>query len=330
MPAPLCQACELRSATVDEPADAPSDPYQLCQHCHQRLMAMRLRPLEWFNLAKRHGWARFLLHDDFYDQDGTATQPEEEVESPERFPAPRLADAARSAETLLDFSITRWSVDEEVVEAWRNRPAAEVMQALELRLQDSRNPEVRAVVLQVASVMGPPAADLVRDAWTQGPERVAYGALVQATAACLPFEEGYGLAETALAAMPVKERRECFAALAYFRSPRVLRWIENHAAEPTVESWGRLAAASALDWPTVKNWLASGRPLSLIAIDALLAIAAPRTPLLRRLRPSLGEPASEDELRQALVAAAAVDPVPRMRQRIDALLELLPALTPRR
>lgn len=163
----------------------------------------------------------------------------------------------------------------------------------------------RPPVLEVCSLVGPAAAELVRQAWHEYPEGVAYWSLVQATAACLPFEDGFARAERALADMPEKARRESFSALAHFRSAHLLSWIEANACEPTTEAWGRLAAASAFSWGTAKAWIGAGRPLNLIAIDALLAIADPRTPLLRALQPSLGAPTDEGEMRQALSASAA-------------------------
>jgi hypothetical protein len=321
-----CQACELRPAIVEEPADDPDSPYLVCQGCHGRLMARSLRPLEWFNLAKRHGWARHLLHDDFYDEDGTATQPEEDVEQPELFPAPSLAAVGEKAELILDYAVTRWHIEEELAEKWKHLPQDDVLRALTFRFDASRNPAIRSVVLQLASLTGESADALVRRAWGEFPTGAPYWPLVQASAACLPFEEGFAVAEATLAAMPDRARRESFSALAHFRSPRVLEWIELNAAEPTVEAWGHLAAASAFSWPKAKQWFEAGRPLSLIAIDALLAIAEPRTAFLRSHRPSLGTPPSEGEIRRVLEAAERADPVPRVKQRVDALLTKLPAL----
>lgn len=322
----LCQACDSRSAVVAEPADDADAPYLVCEACHGRLMARSLRPLEWFNLAKRHGWAQFLLHDDFYDEDGMATQPDEDVEQPELFPAPTLAAVCGTAEALLDYAITRWHFEAELGERWRQLPQDEVLSALNSRFDASRNHDVRSVVLQVAGVVGPAAEALVRRAWADYPEGIAFWALVKASAACLPFEDGFARAETALAEMPERTRRESFSALAHFRSPRALQWIESNAAEPTVEAWGRLAAASTFSWPKAEEWLQAGRPMSLIAIDALLAITNPQTPLLREQRPVLGSPASELRIRTILEAVAATDPVPRVTQRIGALLARLPAL----
>ena len=91
----LCEARECAAAQTVEPCDDANEPYHLCVACHQRLHARALRPFEWYNLAKRHGWYQFLLHDDFYDEDGTASQPEDGVECPGDFSAPSLAAAAR-------------------------------------------------------------------------------------------------------------------------------------------------------------------------------------------------------------------------------------------
>ncbi|WP_431258315.1 hypothetical protein ACQ86G_27970 [Roseateles chitinivorans] len=290
-------------------------------------MTRSLRPLEWFNLAKRHGWAQFLLHDDFYDEDGTATQPEEVVEQSERFQAPTLAAVSDTAETLLDYAITRWQFDAELGERWRQLPQDEVLRTLTSRFDASNNLSVRSVVLEVANLLGSSAESLVRRAWAEYPDGIVFWSLVQASAACLPFEEGFARAENALAGMPDRTRRDRFSALAHFRSPRALRWIELNAAEPTVEAWGRLAAASAFSWPKAEEWLHAGRPLSLIAIDALLAIAEPQTPFLRDQRPSLGAPASAFDARKVLEAVAVADPVPRVKQRIGALLVRLSVLT---
>ena len=322
----LCQACESRSAVVVEPADDADAPYLVCEACHGRLMARSLRPLEWFNLAKRYGWAHFLLHDDFYDEDGTATQPEEDVEQSELFPAPTLAAVCDTAKSLLDYAITRWHFEAELGERWLQLPQDEVLRTLNSRFDASRNRDVRSVVLQVAGVMGPAAEALVRRAWADYPDGIVFWALVQASAACLPFEDGFARTETALAEMPERTRRESFSALAHFRSPRALQWIELNAAEPTVEAWGRLAAASAFSWPKAEEWFQAGRPLSLIAIDALLAITNPQTLFLREHRPVLGSPASEFRTRTVLEEVAATDPVPRVKQRIGVLLARLPAL----
>src|SRR5688572_464832 len=114
---PLCEACEAAPVDTIERDDNPDDPYYLCLECYARLHAQALRPLEWYNLARRHGAMGYLLGDDCYEN-GVAREPHHPVESPHRFPAPTLRAVSRSAESLLDYSIAHGSLDDKLVAAW--------------------------------------------------------------------------------------------------------------------------------------------------------------------------------------------------------------------
>jgi hypothetical protein len=323
----LCQACERRPSLIEEREDDPNEPYLVCQECHGRLISRALRPLEWFNLAKRHGWAKFLLHDDFYDDSGEATQPEEDVEDAEFHPAPTLSQAETAPSTLLDYSVTRWDLDEDVFAAWLRLPVVSVLSCIAERFDSTLNPSVKAVTLEVAALLCAQASAFVRHAWEAYPDCGSFWSLAAATAACLPEDEGFPLVTVALETLPEKVRRQQFGALAHFRSTKSLGWIETHASEPTVDAWGYLAAASKFNWYKGEEWLKAGRPLSLIAVDALLAIANPRTPFLRRIGPVLENRPSAQGLRNAIEALMKADPAPRVMQRASALLEHVPALT---
>jgi hypothetical protein len=73
----LCQSCErseqmwnLSSAYKDEPV------YAVCANCLLFLTTHSLRPEMYKNLLKNgHKATEFLLHDDFYDDEGNAMQP---------------------------------------------------------------------------------------------------------------------------------------------------------------------------------------------------------------------------------------------------------------
>jgi hypothetical protein len=100
----VCEVCETAASDATEPSGDEAAPYHLCSACHRRLLARALRPIEWYNLAKRHGWWQYLLHDDFYDDDGAASQPECDVESPNLYPEPALDAVANDPEAPLDPS----------------------------------------------------------------------------------------------------------------------------------------------------------------------------------------------------------------------------------
>jgi len=75
-PKKLCQCCnqsehkwKLGSAYKDEPV------YAVCSNCLILLTTYSLRPEMYKNLLKNgHKATEFLLHDDFYDDEGNALQ----------------------------------------------------------------------------------------------------------------------------------------------------------------------------------------------------------------------------------------------------------------
>lgn len=324
----LCESCERASIAVIEPCDDPQEPYRLCGACHQKLHVRALRPLEWYNLAKRHGWNQLLLHDDFYDQDGMADQPEEPVERPGEYPAPTLPIVAHDARLLLDYAVTRWHFDSDVAAAWAVFPRPEILTVLSERFGSTANLGIRSRVLEIcASALRQSGVDFVRYVWGDYPAHVSLPPLAQASAECLPFREGFDRVTAALAEQEGSRKRDLIFSLGYFHSPETLGWIEQHIFEPITEAWGYLAAASRLDWPRVERWFERGRPLSLVAIDALASIVRPQSPLLRAHGPRLYQPPSPERFKHVLLAYADRDRVPRVQQRTAGLLSRVQALT---
>lgn len=324
----MCEACELVPAQCVEPCDDAETPYRLCMPCHGRLRSLSLRPLEWYNLAKRHSWQRFLLHDDFYEEDGTATAPEEDLESPEVFPSPSLAAVSHDPRLLLDYSITRWYFDSNTAATWSAFPRSDILKALSERFESTRNIEVRSRVLEIcATSLGEFGSILVRYAWNKYPTTVSLIALTEASASCLPFHEGFPMVTAALSKLSGSRKRDLIFCLGYFQATAALDWIEEHIFEPITEDWGRLAAASKLDWPRAERWLEGGRPLSLVALDALSAIIHPRTPFLQSQQLRLHSPPTSQRLIQVLTGYAEKDGVPRVQQRTNTLIEHAARLT---
>src|SRR4051812_35320416 len=67
---------------------------------------------------------------------------------------------------------------------------------------------------------------------------------------------------------------EYTTALNFIRNEKVRDWdwIEEnvHREKNIGTNWGHLAASSYLSWDRADKWLTNGRPLSLIALDAIL------------------------------------------------------------
>lgn len=309
-----CQACEIVTDVLRIEDDDPSEPYLVCQDCSDRLRLHALRPLEWFNLAARHGWHKYLLHDSFYDEDGTATQPDIEGYSVGGLLAPSLDEAAISSERLLDYCITRWRLKNVDFEALRAQSSEKLFSALKERAICG-NAQIRAVMLRIcANVLGFTASAWVVEQYERSIEDDLLFDWAEAAANCLPQQEGLGKTIGALAKYQGRELEERLGALSWFRSTSVLDWIEQNAPTANVAGcWGQLAALSNLNWERVEQWLTKGRPLSLIALDALdQFMHLPRhAPLVHELKPVLKGFPDHDTALRSLELQKLNDPAPR-------------------
>ncbi|MDB5439999.1 MAG: hypothetical protein JWM33_2426, partial [Caulobacteraceae bacterium] len=108
-------------------------------------------------------------------------------------------------------------------------------------------------------------------------------------------------------------------ALVDFHSPQVLDWIERTVKSPVSDRWGYLAARSCLTWAVVSRWLAAGRPLSLVAVDALLEIYCPRPSARPSAAPEILDQPQAAVVVRALRDAAQDDPVPRVEKAVAAI-----------
>jgi hypothetical protein len=311
--------------------DAPEPPYLVCRACERRLRSNSLRPLEFFNLAAVHGPTHFL-HDDFYDcgpeNYGEATTPDEEVEEPDRFPAPTLDNVKGDLERLLDYCMAqRWIRDrQDVEEALAAHDKREMLASLARRVAASApNPSIEFRAYEVCTCcVGTTAESWVRGRW-EGHYRIeVLKPLAQATAACLPFEEGWSRVTAKLEEMDARDLRDSIFALCYFRSPRAVDWMEAHRDRASTDAWGMVAALSRFSWPRAVAWLEAGRPLSHVALAALQGCFYHYSLLSKRLQPVLEEPAPVEKMVAVLNAhAAARDNVPNVRGRVGSIVAAL-------
>lgn len=324
-----CEACRQKRALEIVADDDADEPYRVCGACSHRLRHLALRPLEWFNLTAKHGWHKFLLHDDFYDQDGTASQPEIEVHSIDGMLAPTLPEASGSLNRLIDYCIARWSLDTPEFDRFRKFAVEAILQELQRRAATG-NQHVLGVVLKLcANVLEHSAAAWVRALYLRACDEDRLFSWAEAAARCLPQPEGLRLTFDALDAHSGPELRQRMDALSFFRSPAVLDWIEMHAPSTNVTGdWGRIAALSDLPWSRVDDWLARGRPLSLVGLDALTEFipSAGQAPLVKKLKPKLKGCPDRLVMTRALQAYMTADTAPRAHSRCNYLLDWIAAL----
>ena len=325
----LCQACRRALVTEEVRDDAPLEPYRVCRECANRLRCRALRPIEWFNLAASHGWGKFILHDDFYDQDGSASQPDMDNYATEGKHAPTLEMCAGSLERLIDYCITRWRLGRKEFEAFRSFPTSAVLAALEARAEAGNCQVWETMVELCANVVGSSAAPWVRAQLDRACRDGALFAWAEAAAKCLPDSEGLHNTIDALRAFHGRDLQKKMSALSWFRAPEVLDWIETHVPRQDVTaSWGQLASLSDLHWSRVQHWLVSGRPLSLVALDALES-CIPRqnqARILTMLNPKLKGCSDRAIVKRALRTYETEDSAPRIAAKCNFIIQHLDEL----
>jgi hypothetical protein len=121
---------------------------------------------------------------------------------------------------------------------------------------------------------------------------------------------------------------EYITALNFIRSERVLEWIEEntHRIINVGLSWGHLAASSHFTWDRADKWLEEGRPLSLIALDALVFCTTVgerlnQSPWMRQIQPKLIDNPQPGFVAARLQEYLKADSVPRTKDAVRKIIE---------
>lgn len=316
-----CEACKLAAISIVETVDDNNQPYKVCRECHQRLVTYSLRPIEWYNLAVIHSHNKYLLSDDFYDDNGVSYKFEDDSTSFLGYEPPTLNNVKGNLADLIDFSITRWSLEDEVIVSLNGHNSLEVLKCVKTRGDSTNNIEVKSRMLEITSeVLGPVAADWIRELWSNYSEELLYP-LSLATATSLPVKEGLHNVLTRLKTIDKKELPiTAFSCLYRFRSSDVLDWIEETCKEFN-DNWGRLAAVSHPTWDRMKEWLNKGRPLSLVALDTMENCCVSFSdPIIEKISPKVTG-LGRDNLENVLNAYYQSDNVPRVKGKVAEILE---------
>jgi len=320
----LCEACQSRPIELVEQIDPPSVAYSLCAPCYHRLVHRSLRPLEYFNLVALHGH-NGELHDDFYGDDGEACAAEEEVVADTRLAFPTLASLAGNAGRLVDFALVKWQYPPAVTVYLAALSPALVLHVLNQRV--SWNTELLPRCLDIAArALGPQAQAWVHEQFRgyTGPDRLLFA---EAIACCLPPVEAEALILSELSKLNEKALTQSIRCLCYLAGPEPLDWLEQHCHSIlwVSTSYGVAAALLGMTWARVQHWLQLGRPLSLIALDAVancdMSLNTAKQYCWFRKQPvRLLEPAPVVEMEQVLTAYLAQDRVPRTKYAVNFIL----------
>lgn len=324
----LCQATRIERATVELPSQSPDGSYHLSADAAARLQYFALRPREWFNLATIHGPFEHYLHDDFYTEEGEACQPKRDVTESGRFPCPTLNECAGDLQKLLDFAGTRWHLQQSVIDRFRFH-TTEILPAVNARFDRTKNPWFHERYAALAAQV----IEQKAESWFRGVldrfEPVRRLRLLEVGYKCLRHDDGLALAKVTLSHLHAEELARWCTVLAHFRDPSSLDWIEDHVHVPLTGQWGDLAAASSFDWDRASKWLQADRPLSLVALDAMVACSGPHPSqsfLIQKIRPRMRAEVSAEVIQCAISDYAARDCSPRVSKSARHIIATLPVI----
>jgi hypothetical protein len=229
-----------------------------------------------------------------------------------------VAHAARQLDSLLEHAIRTYSVTDAHVSAFLRFTPSDLLSAVRSCAENAKAKyDLHVPGEIIRKILKADAALLFRSHFDhERRENLPHWAAV--AAACLPNDEvAVGIFEMEEAGADWKK---VIDALEHARTPLALDWIERVVGQQKSVSraWGSLAAKSYLDWPRLKQWLEGGRPLSLVALDALHYIAHYRGKM-GQSSVVLGEAPATGELTSALQVYAARDPVPRVTDMVAGL-----------
>ena len=125
-----------------------------------------------------------------------------------------------------------------------------------------------------------------------------------------------------------KYLNDYITALNFTRNEKVLDWIEKniHRTKNVGTNWGHLAASSHFTWQRADKWLTIGRPLSLIALDALrfcttIGERLNQSQLMRQIQPKLLDNPKPETVAKRLQEYLDLDNVPRTRTAVKNIIE---------
>jgi hypothetical protein len=319
-----CESCNI--IEIEELTDEGQNSFRLCVPCRERLLNKALRPLEFFNLTAIHGH-NYYLRDDFYDYDtGKATQPDIEVVDTEKFSFPDLKQFKNDLNRLIDFSFVQYFTDDFVINQLQQFDKLEVLKRVQEKVKYNRAINYKAYEI-VGKVVGRTAEEWIKKEWAnrQGNELQIFA---EPIVKCLDFEEAYEILTKELESGDDKFLSENASALLYFQSDKTLYWIEkiSNRIKNISSDWGQLAASSQFSWEMANKWLTIGRPLSLVALDALIFCTTTGERLnqslwMRELNPRLVNSPNSEIIVNRLREYLSRDSVPRTKNSVNRIIE---------
>lgn len=331
-----CESCRTNEIEIEIPKNdglkggiwdtgAETPPYRLCLSCCDRLKNMALRPLEFFNLTAIHGHSHYL-HDDFYDYDtGEAMQPETDVIDPEKFPFPTFEEIRSDLGKLIDYSFVQYFTEDNIIRELQKFDKQKVLNEIDKKVRYNNSISYKAYEI-VPYVVGRIAESWAKEQWINRCREESILTFAELLSGCMEKKEAFRLITSEIEKSADETLNSNISSLLYLRDEKTLDWIETVAdkIKNVSSDWGQLAASSQFSWKRAEKWLNTGRPLSLIALDAIYLCTckdyARQSIWLQKIKPQLVDQISPEKMAYKLREYLETDSVPRTKNAVGSIM----------
>ena len=234
---------------------------------------------------------------------------------------------------FLDEHLDQHELSDQVIRQLREYPADELLAQLSQRFVASeklQNVFVQNNIFEIcATVIGKPAGQFIAEVSTGPISNFSTQSFCRALSKC-SIEGGFDIAARKLQNEVGHQRAlTAHALLEFDEGSKILDWIESlfvESNETVKPDWGQLAALAGITWARICKWLDLGKPINLIALDAMkfcwdydAGIGA----WLHNYEPKLLEPTDKTEMKRHLLGYVDKESSPRVALTVEAIVQHL-------
>jgi len=318
----ICKSCSTAKTTSrDNEASV-----ELCTGCCYLLGNLALRPDMWQRLARLIGPNHYILHDDFYDDDGFPCASEIEFDQTEyhqyRF---HRGEPYESAEKYLDDLLTRYLLFEEDIKLPDSINIADIERALVTEIDSTDIEEFRYKCYQVLGALPKSSsiATFLTNRWRR--DKYEYwGAIARCVIKNIDPEASRSMLMEALRYEKWDYPKDSLHVLSDYADDLAIDMLTDIVKErkiPLMYDLGAIVRSCNPSFERLRRMIRQGRPESLMAIDALWIEDSPQYTRYFKYRLLRTIEVDKAELKHELEQYRLADSAPRVLTAINSVFK---------
>lgn len=317
-----CKSCAELPATSSNNEASLS----LCDSCSHLLENMALRPDMWQRLARIIGPNHYILHDDFYDDDGFpyAEEIDFDKEKYSKYRIKRGGDYDNVEAYLYDI-LTRYVLFDGDIVIPNNLESTDIINGLIAEIESTNIEEFRYGCYQILAEL--PKSDLIytflKKRWKLDRNEYWF-AIASCVIKNFSISESSKLVEEALLTEEWQYPKDSLQVLSKYASEfaiDILSRVVRSRNIPVMYDLGATVRSCNPSWEKLREMILKGRPDSLMAIDALWIQDSPQYKRYFESKKLANIDINKNEIKTLLDGYLDSDSAPRVRSAIESVYE---------